>query len=272
MQKIIPLLLLMFFITSCAESQPEKHQVEVGLFTPAYLAPEILNGQVKEIYERNYFANEEAGTIMKGDRLTLAARDSIGWTLDFHVIYDEKGHLLLSEEIDENDKTIDRSVLSYEEGKMVKADFFQNDTLKNITKPVYDETGILRTMERYRVPEDTLVLRVQLIRDSDGNIVEWDFFNPDNELTGKYVFSLDENGKRTGYRYINKDGDQTFEQQYSYNDAGFMEMQVLINREGERMVAEYEYEYDDMGNWILCKGKTPEHPDIVAERIISYYE
>ena len=48
--------------------------------------------------------------------------------------------------------------------------------------------------------------------------------------------------------------------------------QILINREGKELVAEYEYEYDDMVNWILCKGKTSEDPSIVGERTRRYYE
>ncbi|MGC9343097.1 MAG: hypothetical protein ACP5E3_10375 [Bacteroidales bacterium] len=271
MKKIITLFLLTLFVTSFVQSQSEKHQVVVGLFTPAYLAPETLNGQVKEIYERNYFANEKAGPMVKGDRLTITARDTIGWTRDFHVIYDEAGHLLLSEQVDENDKVINNSKLSYKGDKMEKAHYFQDDTLRSVTISVYDENGMTKVMERW-APEDTLILKVKLVWDENGHVTGWHFHNSNGEPTGKYVFTLDENGKRTGYKYYNKDGEKTFEQQYTYNDMGFMKKQVLINREGEKSVAEYEYKYDDMGNWILCKGSTPHHADIIAERIITYYE
>lgn len=269
MKKILPLLLGTLLVAGC--SQPEEHTVEFGLFTPLALFSETLNGQVKELYERNYFAFEENGQMVKGDRLTIAARDSVSWTNDFRLLFDESGHLLQTDEIDENDQVFDRIILSYEGDYLVKAENYENDTLRVLGRISSDENGDITAIENYSVPEDTLRMKAILTWDEAGKSLEWCFYNPMGDTTGMYIFALDENGRRNGYKFYNRDGDQTFEQRFTYNEKGNMAKQVMINRDGEESTVEFEYEYDDMGNWTSVRCKSSQLPPIIAERTITYY-
>ena len=271
MKNLIPVFLVILLITGCVQPQPETHQVEIGLFTPYYLFPEVLNGQVKEVYERSYLAIEEDGKIVKGDRLTVAARDTVGWTNDFHLMYAEDGNLLQADLIDENDELISRDKNTIEDGKVVQSEFFKNDTLRVISKLTYDENGVLTGMERIRMPEDTMIVKAMLLHDENGNFTEWHFHNPAGGLNGKYMFTVNQEGKRTGYTYLNIDGEKTFEQKFTYNENGFLMRQEIITKAGEVFVSEYEYEYDDMGNWIKVIANTDDQM-MVSERTIAYYE
>jgi hypothetical protein len=51
-----------------------------------------------------------------------------------------------------------------------------------------------------------------------------------------------------------------------------MAKQVIMPSVSVESVTEYEYEYDAAGNWIVAKCRSNNSPDIIAERIIAYYE
>ena len=52
---------------------------------------------------------------------------------------------------------------------------------------------------------------------------------------------------------------------------GFLAKQVMINEEGEETSSEYEYEYDEMNNWVTVIGYSDKFP-IVSERKITYFQ
>lgn len=272
MKKINFLLVVIFVITACSQTQPEEHQVELGLFTAYYVTPEILNGQVKEIYERVYYKEEENGQAVKGDRMTVAAHDTLGWTNDFHVQFDENGNITVYSDINENDEEINRNVFNYDGDKLIKIEFYRDDTLRRVIMIDHDENGKMNSMANYRMPEDTLLATFKMIRDENDNIKEIHRISYRDELTGKWIFSLDENGKRTGYNYFNADGEKTYEEEFTYNDMMFLARQAGTNREGKERVYEYTYEYDDKGNWTVCISDSEEPSNIYAERKISYYQ
>jgi hypothetical protein len=273
MKNLIPMLfVVMILATGCPQPEPEIHQVEIGLFTPYNFFPETLNGKVKTVIERNFLGVEQDGKIIKGERLTVAARDTIGWTNDFSLTYDEDGNLIESALIDENDEVIDSNQLTVEEGKIVKSVYTKNDTVRNYALLSYDEAGHLVKVEQFRMPADTLAWSAQLLSDDQGNFLEWRFMDYKGDPTTKYIFTVNQDGRRTGYTFYNKEGEKAFEQQYTYNDMGYMSRQVLIDKEGKEYVSEYEYEYDEMNNWIKTIGKTSYGPTVVEERTITYFE
>ncbi len=272
MKKIIPLLFLLAILAmGCPQQEPEVQQVEIGFFTPYYLFPEVLKGKVKEVVEINYLAVEQDGAYVKGERLTVAARDSITWTNDIRVIFDENGNLLQCDLIDENDELIDRTKLTVQDDQIIRGEYFRDDTLRSYAKMTYNEAGQLTGIEQFRMPVDTLMWSVLLTSDENGNYLEWQFLNPKNEPTGKYIFTVNQDGRRTGYQYYNAEGEKTFEQEYTYNEKGWLEKQVMRNDEGEEYVSEYRYEYDDMGNWVKVTGTSDLNEPIISERTITYF-
>lgn len=272
MKKLIPFFVLTAFLAAgCQQPEPEVHSVEIGLFTPYAVFPDILNGKVKEVTEKNYWAVEKDGKYEKGEIITEAARDTMGWTNAFRVMFDENGNLLKCENLDENDIIMNAEILSIKDNIAISVELVQNDTLRNITHLKYNEAGILDKFERYRMPEDTLVWYVMVMTDENGNMIEWEFFNPSDEATGKYVLTFNPEGKGTGYKYFNKEGVVTVEQKYTYNDVGQMSEQTVITKDGYKNITTYEYEYDKMNNWIKAVAKTGNQV-IIEERTITYYE
>lgn len=272
MKKLFTLFLVIILVTGCTPPAPETHQVEIGLYTSYFMFPETLNGKVKTVTEINYMAVEKDGKYVKDIPLTVKARDTIGWTPDFQLMYDESGNLLYSADIDENDKVLLNWDITIQENKMVKAELTREDTLRWVAKLTYNEVGVLTKVDQFRMPVDTLVNQFIIISDENGNFTEWQFQNSGGEPTGKNMFTVNLEGKRTGYKYFNKDGEQTFEQQFTYNENGNMIKQVIIDKEGEKSVSDYTYnDTDEMGNWTSVLG-IGEDQAIITERTITYYE
>ena len=271
MKNLFALIVVIILVTGCSQPQPETHQVEFGMYTSYNLFPETLKGQVKEVIEKSYFAVEKDEGYVKEMPLTVAARDTIGWTLDFKLVFDENGNMVESYNIDENDKVLEAWKISIQDNKMVEAELTQKDTLRTVSRLTYNEAGVLTKVENFRMPADTLAFYADIITDENGHSIEWHTHNWQGPR-GKYMFTVNLEGKRTGYKYFNKDGEQTFEQQYTYNDKGHMIKQLIINREGKEFVSEYDYQsYDDHGNWTSYVAHS-DGPVLITERTISYYE
>jgi hypothetical protein len=271
MKKLIPVLfVVMILATGCPQPEPEVHQVEIGLFTPYVVFPETVKGKVKEVVERNYLGMEQDGKVIKGERLTVDARDSIQWTNDFRLTYDENGNLLLTEQLDENDEIIELQKQTVVDGRIVKSESTRDDTLRNYSKMSYNDAGHLSKIEVFRMPVDTLRFSVLLSSDEQGNAQEWQFRNHLGDPTTKYLFTVNQEGRRTGYTFYDKEGKLVFEEKFIFNEMGFLAKQVMINEEGEESVSEYEYEYDEMNNWVKVIGNSDQHI-LVAERTFTFF-
>ena len=274
MKKFIPMLfVVMILATGCPQPEPEVHQVEIGLFTPYWSFPETLNGKVKEVIEKNYFGIEQEGKIVKGDRLTVKARDTINWTNDFKLVYDENGNLVESVMLDENDNVIQKNIQTLEEGRIVKSESERNDTLRSYALLTYNEAGQLVKLEQFRLPADTLMWSVKLLSDDQGNFTEWHWMDWKGADNGKNLFTVSQEGQRTGFKFYNREGELWQEEKFTFNEMGFLVKQEIITDEGEESTTtyEYEYEYDEMDNWIKVVSSTDDQL-IVAERTISYFD
>ncbi|MEN8156359.1 MAG: hypothetical protein ABFS10_05360 [Bacteroidota bacterium] len=271
MKKLIPaFFVVMILATGCPQPETEIQQVEIGLFTPYVLFPEILNGKVKEVVETNYLGIEQDGKIMKGERLTIDARDSIKWSPDFKLIFDDNGNVLQTLYLDENDEVVKKDVQTVMEGKIVKSETIKGDTLRNYAKFSYNESGHLTAIEVYKLPVDTLAWGALLTVDEQGNYQEWQVMDEKGSPTDKYMFTVNQEDRRTGYKYYNKEGELAFEERYTYNEMGFMSKQEMINKEGEASASEYLYEYDEQDNWVKVTGNSDQYT-IITERKITYF-
>jgi hypothetical protein len=272
MKTLIPMLfVVMILATGCPQPEPEVRQTEIGLFTPYMFMPEIVFGNIKEIVEINYMGVEEDGKWIKGERLTVAARDTIAWTNDFRLTYDETGNLTESVLLDENDQVIDKTLLTVEEGKIVKAEYITKDTVRNYMLLTYNEASQLVKVDQFRMPADTLAWSTNMLVDDQGHFLEWQSNNYKGDPGNKYIFTVNLEGRRTGYTQYNKEGEKVHEEQFTYNEMGFLQKQVMISKEGEQTVSEYEYEYDAQNNWIKVLGNSDTYM-IITERSITYYE
>ena len=264
------LIAIIFLLTGCAPSEKPVYTTEVGLFTPYSYFPEILNGKVKKIIEKSYLTKMVGEETVADRQLTQGDRDSIGWTNDFVLTFNEDGNVVKCDEIDENGKVLGSTVTTIENAEVIKAEYYKSDSLSGYQEIEYDTLGRLVKVEFFS-PDDSLK-SVQLIEtDENGNIITVLINTPDANLKSKFQASYDENNKRKGYKFFDPEGNQTFEQKYTFNDHGFLETQQIINKEGEESMTSYTFKYDDKGNWIECVGSNDENR-ILSTREIEYYE
>ena len=136
---------------------------------------------------------------------------------------------------------------------------------------IYNEAGQLVNFEQFRLPADTLLWSLKLLSDDQGNFLEWHWMDWKGAENGKNLFTVNQEGRRTGFKYYNKEGELRIEEKYTYNEMGFLEKQEIITDEGEESMTEYEYEYDELNNWIKVVALTGDQL-IVGERTITYFE
>lgn len=271
MKKLSILFILVFIASGCATEEEKTYTTTVGIYTPYVMFPETLQGQVKSIYETNYFAEEVDGEIIQGDRLTIEARDTIKWTKDFKVMYNELGLVTMSKILDENDKVLYYDETIIEEDKIVQANEFKDDTLRVKNHIMYDENNHMKKIKRMRMPEDTLINKIEMKCDSTGLLIAFKFINADGEKGYAYKYTFDETGVNTGYIVKNPEGEQTLECTLERNEKGFLTMSKFSSEKSES-ITHYTYEaHDDMGNWTKCVAKGDDGKIIIEERAITYY-
>ncbi len=272
MKKLTFLLSAIILFSFGCNNKPESEVVyttTIGMGTPYFMMPEILNGKVKEVTEKIYFATEENGTYVKGERMTQEAKDTLSWTASYIAKFDQDGNLMSSTEIDDSDKPYNLNESDIMDGKIIGGKFFYKDTLRVIFTRKYYPADHSAMYERIRMPEDTLINKIKVVYDSLGAYKTWEFFNSSGDPTYRYEFTAFE-GIVNGVKAMNKDGEQVFESHADLNDHGFAYRDVIINRSGE-LESTMEYTYDDMGNWTTRIVKTPEVV-VIEERAITYYD
>jgi len=268
LRSFIPIVFILF--AGCVPKEKPVYKTEIGLFTPYSFMPEILNGRVKKLVEKNYLTREDNGKIVADRLLTTGDRDSINWTNDLILTFNEEGLLLQCDQIDENGKVIDSRKSGIDGGKIVRSDHLKADSLAGYDKVYYDSNGWMNKVENYS-SEDTLKQVLDIKTDDKGNIDTVFVLNSNNEITWKFEFSYNEANKRSGYKSFNTEGIKTFEQKYFYNDKGILEKQLLIDKDGIETEVPYTYTYDDNGNWIECIGDDGKIK-VLAKREIEYYD
>jgi hypothetical protein len=243
----------------------------LGMNTPYYVAPETLNGKVKEVVEKVYLASDQDGKIVKGERLSKEARDSVNWTPEYIARFDADGNLLKCAEINNLDEVLNVTTQEIVQGKPVSSSYIENDTVRLKALFTYDESENTMKVERIRMPVDTLINIIHVRYDEAGNYSLWKFFNVADEMVFRYEFTVAEDGSSYSYSAFNRDGVKSGTRTYTKNDHGFAARDHIINRAGEETIYDMEYTYDDMGNWI-SRVVTSEEGSIIEERTITYYE
>jgi len=256
-------------IWSCSTPETQKEKTILGLYTPYGFFQETLNGRVKEVKEQNYWAIEKDGEIIAGKPVTIADRDSVNWTKDFIVNFNQSGLVEKSLTLDENEEVLGSWEVSNKDD-LTSAAWIEKDTIRNYFNTISKSESMSR-MEYKNAIEDTLLNSLELEFDENGNYATLKFFNFKNEPTVTYVYSYSPEGFLNGYTWSRNDtirGGMNF----TTNQQGFTETQEVFNKmTGKSSLHKYEYEYDEMGNWIKYVAFSDNKPQIVAKRIYNYY-
>jgi hypothetical protein len=269
MKKLIVFLIVAFLFMQCSDNKPDETTV-VGLFTPYQLFPEVVHKKVKEIKEMNFWPIEKDGKIETGQRITDDARDTLNWTPDFMVQFDESGLAVKVNHISENDEPYESWIIKNEANFPVNASFFVKDSIAG----KQEITKINDTSYRWKIinPQtDTLRSSAVLELNENRNYKTLQFYNFKGEPTSKYEWMYNSFGQMTGYT-ISRNDTVRGGMNFTHNPAGFCETQEVYSKiTGETEKNRYEYEYDEAGNWVKSIAYIGEKPHIVCIRKYTYY-
>lgn len=269
MKKLIGLLFIAFLFMQCSENKPEEKTV-VGLFTPYGYFPEVVHKRVKEIKEVNYWPVEKEGKIETGQRLTASARDTLNWTPDFMVQFDESGIPEKVNHLNENNDPYESWMIKNEAGFPVYASFYKKDSIAG----KHEITKITDSSYRWKIinPQaDTLRSSAVLELDANKHFKTIQWYNFKGEPTNKYEWAYNSSGQLTGGRNLKNDTIKGG-MNYTYNENGFCETQEVYDKiNGKSEINRYEYEYDEAGNWVKSVAFVEGKPHIVCIRNYIYY-
>jgi hypothetical protein len=119
-----------------------------------------------------------------------------------------------------------------------------------------------------------LLARRQYKLDDHNRLLRYRYFNPPDRDTANYEihFVYDDRGKVLTESAFDENGMRLHHIRYAYNKKGYcskaMAYQANDELTGEE---EYDYEWDQQGNWIRRVTSIRGQPWIITERTITYY-
>jgi hypothetical protein len=273
MKKINLLLaaIIMAFSACIAPAPKPQATTVVQLFTFYQTNPLFLNGQVKSVKYRTYWAVKNNDAIEKGALMTNEERDSIGFVYDFHVYFNEEGVIEKSETLD-GDEVLSYNEIEIEGPVFTLAKQVVNDTVKFVSKFKYDENFHMVAVDRYRGGIDTLMYHYEVFTNEDGFFTKYNLLSKEDEVLYSYTFNLDENNRYIEQKNYNKKDSLVYHIKRIYSDIG-LDSEIIVSSKYTDYKYKYEYTaYDEKGNWIRTNFYRNGELISVEELEIEYYE
>lgn len=251
-----------------------------------------LEGQIERLTKRVYNAKKKGEELVLG---TIVADPMENWDIQFDKkgfiqskkCYDTNNDLALSYTysykkknkltekslLDANAELIEKTLYkSNGKGQCTEETIYKADNSMLVEYSYhYNRNGTLSEM-KIDVPKNSVIslARYEYIYNKAGQrIGQKNYDRESNKLTQTYEYKYDNKGNRIEHLITNHTGDFTFKWTYKYNDKN---LQVAMERHfNGGSLCEYQYTFDEKGNWTrkveLEKGKVV----FVEERTISYY-
>lgn len=269
MKKLIFIFSVTLLNWGCSNQKPVEKTV-IGLFTPYSYFPETINKKVREVKETNYLPVEKNGKIEAGNPLTAADKDSINWTNDFIVRFNELGLAEKVTDLNEKGEATGTWDIKTELGYYISAKRVVKDSVIVMNK-ITHQNGQNYRIEVLDPVLDTLRNKLEIEFNADKKYGSLQWFNYKGIPTFKYNYSYDPEGNLSGYEVSRNDsirGGMNF----THNEKGFVKTQETFSKiRGTSELFSYEYEYDEAGNWIKCIAYTNNKPYVVGLREYTYY-
>ena len=259
-----------------------------------------LEGKVKTYNHFSYEAEKRFGKIVKGK-----FEEGIGGGFlrkNHKTTFDRKRHKIEMYSYGSNDSSELESMWIYKYNEKG----YNNETNRYdpdgglITKRIYkyDENGNMIEKIMYRA-DGSLRDKYVYKYDKNGNRIEKSEYNSDEELKRKYIYKYDEKGNRIEKSKYKSDGNLRYKYIYKYDEEGnsietskYKSNESLdfkftnkfdengnkiesnkFNSEGSlKSEWNYEYQYDEQGNWIKKVGFENGTPTYIREREFEYYK
>lgn len=266
---VLPFLVLAGFIF-CYSTPEKPKRTLLYNYTPYDYAPEFLNGQVKSVKELSYWAIDNNGTIEKGALVTTKEKNELRYTLDYIAQFDNDGNITECKYfLDDNKFNIWDVECS--DGKVVKATYTGNDTLRGYQSIDYD--GLNKKISVFRLPEDTLVRNVNVFNNKAGIVNRSEIYNHENELLYYELYKTNEINRITEFKRYNAKDSLLTVFHMTYNDKGFNSGLKSFDGNGDvDWDGKFEYlSYDEYGNWTSMLTSNDGELKFVMEREYDYY-
>ena len=222
------------------------------MFTPHVLFPIKYHGQIKKVSEKIYLAKEVNGKVLIDKPLKISDRKIISWSNDFEVHFTSEGLVKQCTILDDKGHIIQMYRNQIKNGKVVKFEIIEKDTLRKYLNFFYDNKGFIDKIKSYAYPGNIFMGIEDFATDENGNITYIDFFDVSGKPETNFEMFLDSSGRRTGYKQCDTNGRKISGADIVYNKNGFIESKTEVNEIGKVSLAKYEYKYDKNGNWIEC--------------------
>ncbi len=274
MKKILLSIFCLAVLYGCTTQEEPEPTTKLDWFTNSAWSPEYLNGQVKSIVQKAYWVTEENDSIIQGALITDKERDSIGWVYDLILEFGGNGLVTRSSRINENGEVIDDYDFLFEADpwRYMKVREYKKDTLAFVYVFKNDSAGRIIRMDRFRMPEDTLIFSYDLLWDEAGNWIGGHFTTYTGEKGWSHKMGYNEAGLVVYRENFNPEGEKASWQKYEYDERGFNTRWQGFRADTMYMDLAFKYpEVDEKGNWLkmvtIDKGK-PAGMDV---RTIEYY-
>lgn len=273
MKKVCFVLLVALAAFYACSKQKSVEKTILGDFTAWMNSPEQLNGKVKEVKEVTYWAVEKNGTVEKGNILTKKEHDSLGWSFDFSLLFDESGMLLRNENLDENGVAMQGWTFTVDSGKYARAEFVENDTIRNVAKFKTNTKGEIEEVIMFKPQNDTTIGWYASSYDENGNRIRWQWVKANGEKAGYQAFSWDPGNRVTEVKFFSAKDSLTGSWALTYDEKGFLASQKTLD--GKQVVTSdlsmKNSDFDEKGNYLKTVVYKEGKPYLLTVRNYTYF-
>lgn len=272
-KSIFPLAIVIIMAAGCKNSKQREFTL-LGEGTPYSNSPEVLDGKVKSVIEKSYWAVPEGDAFIKGNPFTKADRDSVGgWTDDFEAVFDAEGDVTVCTGLNESGKSIWKNENVKENKLIAKRNFYRNDTLRFYDQFKYGTNGFYTKASRLRAGVDTVMMKADFKTNGVGYPTEVQLFNSKGDSIELLTYAYDEQNRFINFKILDKGGKPSFQYEVKYNDKNKVSELNLRDKENKITAANYmTYECDKKGNWIKAIVKDLKNRVVIEERSYTYFE
>ena len=228
----------------------------------------------------------ERNTFREGSIVDIEDKDTYKYDKKSNKVeaksYSSDGSLSYKEtfKYDENNNMIEHNGYSSDGSLSYKETFKYDENNNMIEQNNYSSDGILTSKETFKYDEKSnnieanyyssdgsLTYKFTFKYDENNNMIEKNGYSSDGRLDEKCAYKYDEMGNISEYLLYDSDGSIILKVTEKYDDKG--NMKESCSDENKR---EYEYEYDNVGNWIKQIVYLNKKPIKIYERSYQYYK
>lgn len=271
MKNLVVLSVFLFLLTAGKNPQTVPPVTVLGMGTPYGFYPEILNGKVKSLTEKNYWALRQGKSYTKAKPLSKADRVRLGgWTEDFTAEYDQNGNFVACTIFNEQGKPLTQNKSVIENNRIVRLNFFRNDSLLSYDLITYGSDGFRSEATRMSAGMDTLMRKFVFKNNKDGHTTDFQIVHP-NGVTEKYIYGYNDQNRFRDFSVMEQ-GMPRVLHEVKYNDKD--KISELVMRDKNNKISarnDMTYQYDAKGNWVKAYVKAKDYV-VIEERSYTYFE